>query len=87
MVLRWQQRRCQVSGRSRFSLLVFTDVIDRLVAELDGKHQPYNNILESFGFFKQFSVKLKASNKKYHTDLEEDFVAEVIQFREFNIGN
>ena len=63
----------------------------RLVSELDQRYQSYDVVYENFGFLYSLSslslqdlhsAALKLPTK-YHSDLEEDSVEEVVQFSEF----
>lgn len=79
------------SGGKKFKTAVFIAVIDRLVAELDRRYHSYKGIQQTFGFLNEIpSIPLQdlhigAANlqKKYAGDLEEDFVDEIGQFRQF----
>ena len=82
---------CELSGRRRFHTSVYICVIDRLVSELDRRYQSYNDVYENFGFLNGLHLispqDLRSAalslQRKYSSDLEEDFVEEVVQFREF----
>ena len=82
---------CELSGREHFCTSVFIVVIDRLVSELDRRYQSYNALYENFGFLNRFSSlspqDLRSAamslQKKYQSDLGEDFVEEAVQFGEF----
>lgn len=80
-----------LSGRERFSSGVFLVVMDRLLAELDRRFQSYNDLNSTFGFLNNISTlsaehlhkKAADLQKRYHTDLENEFCEEIIQFKEF----
>ncbi|KAK7162483.1 hypothetical protein R3I93_006713 [Phoxinus phoxinus] len=82
---------CELSGRKHFCTSVYIYIIDRLVSELDRRYQSYKDVCENFGFLNGLhlispqDLRSAALNlqRKYNSDLEEDFVQEVIQFREF----
>ncbi|XDV19134.1 hypothetical protein PO909_024682, partial [Leuciscus waleckii] len=79
------------SGREKFKTAVFIAIIDRLVAELDRRYHSYKGIQQTFGFLNEITsiplqdLRIGAANlqKKYAGDLEEDFVDEIGQFRQF----
>lgn len=81
-------------GRRRFAVSVYNVIIDRLVAELDRRYESYNTTLQSFSFLNNLlttspeELRTSASRlqRKYDVDLEDDFVEELIQFREFVVG-
>uniref|UniRef100_A0A8P4KM64 Zinc finger MYM-type protein 1 n=1 Tax=Dicentrarchus labrax TaxID=13489 RepID=A0A8P4KM64_DICLA len=82
---------CELSGRKRFCTSVYICMIDRLVSELDRRYQSYKDVCENFGFLNGLHLispqDLRSAalslQRKYNSDLEEDFVEEVVQFREF----
>ncbi|CAM4509097.1 unnamed protein product [Leuciscus chuanchicus] len=82
---------CELSGRKRFCTSVYIYIIDRLVSELDRRYQSFKELCENFGFLNGLHLispqdLLSAAlslQRKYNSDLEEDFVEEVVQFREF----
>ncbi|XP_048010458.1 uncharacterized protein LOC125244414 [Megalobrama amblycephala] len=79
------------SGCEKFKTTVFIAIIDHLIAELDRRYHSYRDIQQTFGFLSEIpSIPLQdlrtgAANlqKKYAGDLEEDFVDEIGQFRQF----
>ncbi|ROL53437.1 C-type lectin domain family 4 member F [Anabarilius grahami] len=79
------------SGRDKFKTTVFIAIIDRLIAELDRRYHSYRDIQQTFGFLSEIpstplqDLRTGAANlqKKYAGDLEEDFVDEIGQFRQF----
>uniref|UniRef100_A0A8P4KG01 TTF-type domain-containing protein n=1 Tax=Dicentrarchus labrax TaxID=13489 RepID=A0A8P4KG01_DICLA len=82
---------CELSGHKRFCTSVYICIIDRLVSELDRRYQSYKDVCENFGFLnglhfispQDLRSAALSLQRKYNSDLEEDFVEEVVQFREF----
>lgn len=66
--------------------------MDRLLAELDRRFKSYNDLNVSFGFLNKISTlsaehlreKAAGLQRRYHhTDLENEFCKEIIQFKDF----
>ncbi|CAM4513430.1 unnamed protein product [Leuciscus chuanchicus] len=82
---------CELSGRKHFCTSVYIYIIDRLVSQLDRRYQSYKELCENFGFLNGLHLispqDLRSAalslQRKYNSNLEEDFVVEVVQFREF----
>lgn len=80
-----------LSGKEKFSSGVFLVVMDRLLAELDRRFKSYNDLNVSFGFLNNIStlsaehLREKAADlqRRYHTDLENEFCEEIFQFKDF----
>uniref|UniRef100_A0A8C6WJK3 Zinc finger MYM-type protein 1 n=1 Tax=Neogobius melanostomus TaxID=47308 RepID=A0A8C6WJK3_9GOBI len=80
-----------MTGRQKFAVNVFNVVIDKLVAELDWRYEAYNALKHSFGFLNKIhlltSQELRSAaallQKKYPSDIQEDFADEIVQFKEF----
>ncbi len=80
-----------MSGRQKFQVCVFNVIIDKLVAELDRRYKSYKDLEQSFGFLSNMhtitSEELRSNalclQKKYHTDLQDDFPEEIAQFKDF----
>lgn len=81
----------RLTGREKNTVNVFYVIIDRLVAELDWRYEAYNSLKQSFGFLNKIhfltSQELRSAaaqlQKKYSTDIQEDFGDEIVQFKEF----
>lgn len=80
-----------MTGQQKFAVDVFSVIIDKLVAELDRRYESYNALNSIFGFLNKIHIlssqELRSAaavlQKKYHSDLQEDFVDEIEQFKEF----
>ncbi len=75
-----------MSGRQKFQFCVFNVIIDKLVAELDRRYKSYKDLEQSFGFLSNMYtiyVLMLCLQKKYHTDLQDDFPDEIAQFKDF----
>lgn len=85
----------QPSDGDKFKATVFIAVIDGLVAELHRRYHSYKDIQQTFGFLNSVTsisaqdLRTGASTlqRKYASDLVEDFVEEIGQLREFMKGN
>lgn len=66
-------------------------ITDKLLAKLDRRYESYNALNSSFGFLnkirilssQEFCSAATLLQKKYHSNLREDFVDEIEQFKEF----
>ncbi|XP_071744164.1 uncharacterized protein [Lepeophtheirus salmonis] len=85
---------CEQSSRDRFRAIVFIAAIDRLLDEMDRRYHSYTHVQHTFGFLNNIP-SISTSDicsgaadlqRKYSGDLEEDFVDEIGQLREFNKG-
>lgn len=80
-----------MTGREKFAVDLFILIIDKLVAELDRRFASYDSLNRYFGFPSKIHLlkneELHAAavllQQKYHTDIQEDFPDELIQFRDF----
>lgn len=80
-----------MSGKEKFSVNVFTVIVDKLVAELDRRYQAYQEIDRYFGFLNNIqSLPVNAIRSsaislqiKYSNDLQDDFAEEMVHFKEF----
>ncbi|MEQ2242292.1 hypothetical protein ILYODFUR_034321 [Ilyodon furcidens] len=78
-------------SRMPFSVSVYICIIDRLVSELDRRYWSFNDVCENFGFSNKINLMSPKDlrpaalslKRKYNSDLEEDFVEQVVQFRQF----
>lgn len=81
-------------GKADLKINTFNVVIDRLYSELNKRSEDYFNLNEEFRFLNNLSsisiedIRGKASilAKKYHTDIDDDFAEECVQFKNFVEG-